>query len=228
MPSAPRARVSETWPGVVHSPRMRQLPAAPRATFNTSLSRELDGAGCDNGRIPSNTSPVAPSTERLVPSENRLDPIVNVCPPGSMPISEQPTTAGRPSARATTAAWLVAPPRAVTMPVEAIMPCRSNGLVVSRSRITFSPSAAIVSARSGSSTAIPCACPTDAAIPLTSSLPPARASATAAAAKRGRSTSRIWLGDTPLSASAGLATPSAMRSAAIRTDALGVLLALRT
>ena len=41
--------------------------------------------------------------------------------------------------RATTAAWLVMPPRAVTMPSAACMPWMSSGLVSSRTRITPRP-----------------------------------------------------------------------------------------
>ncbi len=45
----------------------------------------------------------------------------------------------RPMPRATTAAWLVMPPRAVTMPRAASMPRMSSGEVSSRTRITASP-----------------------------------------------------------------------------------------
>ena len=41
--------------------------------------------------------------------------------------------------RATTAAWLVLPPRLVRMPWAAIMPSRSSGLVSRRIRMTCSP-----------------------------------------------------------------------------------------
>ena len=41
--------------------------------------------------------------------------------------------------RATTAAWLVMPPRAVRMPSAACMPWMSSGLVSMRTRITVSP-----------------------------------------------------------------------------------------
>ncbi len=68
--------------------------------------------------------------------------------------------------RATTAAWLVLPPRLVRMPWAAIMPCRSSGLVSRRTRITFSPWAASSTARAESNTALPTAAPGDALIPL--------------------------------------------------------------
>ncbi len=60
-------------------------------------------------------------------------------PSGSMWISPAPETQGRPMPRATTAAWLVMPPRAVRMPRAACMPWMSSGEVSSRTRITASP-----------------------------------------------------------------------------------------
>ena len=53
--------------------------------------------------------------------------------------SSAPQTQVLPMPRATTAAWLVFPPRLVRMPSAAIMPFRSSGLVSRRTRITFSP-----------------------------------------------------------------------------------------
>ena len=44
--------------------------------------------------------------------------------------------------RATTAAWLVMPPRVVRMPLAACMPWMSSGLVSMRTRMTASPLAA--------------------------------------------------------------------------------------
>ena len=51
-----------------------------------------------------------------------------------------PTTAGLPNWRATSAAWLVRPPRAVKTPLAASMPCTSSGLVSRRTMITARPS----------------------------------------------------------------------------------------
>ena len=53
--------------------------------------------------------------------------------------SSAPHTQVLPIPRATTAAWLVLPPRLVRMPWAAIMPFRSSGLVSRRTRMTFSP-----------------------------------------------------------------------------------------
>ena len=65
--------------------------------------------------------------------------------------------------RATTAAWLVLPPRLVRMPCAAIMPGRSSGLVSRRTRMTSSPARPLGRARAESKTALPTAAPGEAA-----------------------------------------------------------------
>ena len=80
--------------------------------------------------------------------------------------AEAPETQQRPIPRATTAAWLVMPPRAVRMPWAACMPWMSSGLVSTRTRMTFSPRPAQVSAVSASSTILPEAAPGDAGSPV--------------------------------------------------------------
>ena len=50
-----------------------------------------------------------------------------------------PATHGLPMPRATTAACDVRPPRDVSTPSAAIMPCTSSGFVSIRTRMTFSP-----------------------------------------------------------------------------------------
>ena len=57
----------------------------------------------------------------------------------STSIASAPQTQVLPMPRATTAAWLVLPPRLVRMPWAAIMPSRSSGLVSRRTRMTRSP-----------------------------------------------------------------------------------------
>ena len=59
----------------------------------------------------------------------------------STSIASAPHTQVRPIPRATTAAWLVLPPRLVSTPVAAIMPSRSSGLVSRRTSTTDSPAA---------------------------------------------------------------------------------------
>ena len=68
--------------------------------------------------------------------------------------------------RATTAAWLVLPPRLVSTPLAAIMPFRSSGLVSRRTRMTASPASASSTARAESKTARPTAAPGDALTPV--------------------------------------------------------------
>ena len=67
--------------------------------------------------------------------------------------------------RATTAACEVFPPRAVKIPVAAIMPSRSSGLVSRRTSTTRSPFSAHLTAVAESKTALPTAAPGEAAIP---------------------------------------------------------------
>ncbi len=64
--------------------------------------------------------------------------------------------------RATTAACEVLPPRSVKMPLAAIMPGRSSGLVSRRTRMTSSPFAAHSAATTESKTTLPTAAPGDA------------------------------------------------------------------
>ncbi len=68
--------------------------------------------------------------------------------------------------RATTAAWLVMPPRVVRMPWAACMPWMSSGLVSMRTRITASPLPARISASSALNTTAPDAAPGLAGRPL--------------------------------------------------------------
>ena len=101
-------------------------------------------------------------------------PSLTVMPPGavnffalvSTSICSAPQTQVLPMPRATTAAWLVLPPRLVRMPWAAIMPCRSSGLVSRRTRITFSPWPASSTARAESKTTLPTAAPGDALMPV--------------------------------------------------------------
>ena len=61
------------------------------------------------------TSPVEPSSEMMSPSWTTMSPTVN-CVAVDAACASAPTTAGVPQPRATTAAWLTRPPRAVRMP----------------------------------------------------------------------------------------------------------------
>ena len=76
-----------------------------------------------------------------------------------------PQTQGFPMPRATTAAWLVMPPRAVRMPSAATMPWISSGLVSLRTRSTSWPSLFSRSASSAVKTISPVAAPGEAGRP---------------------------------------------------------------
>ena len=80
--------------------------------------------------------------------------------------SSAPQTQVLPIPRATTAAWLVLPPRLVRMPLAAIIPCRSSGFVSRRTRMTASPAAARSTAFAESNTALPTAAPGEALTPV--------------------------------------------------------------
>ncbi len=94
--------------------------------------------------------------------------------------------------RATTAAWLVIPPRTVRIPWAAAMPSMSSGLVSRRTRITFSPRAAHALASSAVKTIRPQAAPGEAARPL----PTTWAAFRAAASNCGCSRASSCLGST--------------------------------
>ena len=68
--------------------------------------------------------------------------------------------------RATTAAWLVMPPRVVTMPSAACMPWMSSGEVSTRTRIALRPACRSASASSAENTISPLAAPGEAGRPI--------------------------------------------------------------
>ena len=80
--------------------------------------------------------------------------------------SEAPTTQGRPSPRAITAAWLVMPPRSVSTAAAECIPRISSGAVSRRTRMQGSPRAALACAASDENTIRPVAAPGEAAMPL--------------------------------------------------------------
>ena len=94
----------------------------------------------DTGIWPSMTLPVVPSTEIQSPWWTTVVPTLNEESP--MDTDSAPTTAGFPQPRATTAAWLTRPPRAVRIPSAASIPWTSSGDVSLRTRTTFSPRSA--------------------------------------------------------------------------------------
>ncbi len=128
----------------------RRRPAVPRSTAPPGrLDRYLAEVDLAGGRRRSRSRrprTVTPSTVNC-----RLRTFTSS--------ASAPQTHVLPIPRATTAAWVVLPPREVRMPWAAIMPGRSSGLVSRRTRITFSPCAASSTARRESKTTLPTAAP---------------------------------------------------------------------
>lgn len=86
-------------------------------------------------------------------------------PDVSTSASVHPETQHLPIPRATTAACEVIPPSAVSTPTADFIPWMSSGVVSLRTRITSSPTLAMVSASSGVNTTLPVAAPGDAGSP---------------------------------------------------------------
>ena len=149
-------------------------------------------------------------------------------PSRSILTSDAPTTQGTPNWRATTAAWLVAPPSLVRMPLAASMPCTSSGLVKGRTMITacFS-SLAFCSAVSASKYTRPTAAPGDALTPLARKRPSCLASRLFSSSNSGCNRVSTWSGVTRITASSLLMMPSLAMSTAILIAALAVRLPLR-
>ncbi len=116
------------------------------------------------------TVPAVPSIVSRSPSRSTCPASVAVPARSSNVSASQPLTHDLPIPRATTAACEVAPPRAVSTPREAIMPCTSSGVVSLRTRITDLPSAAHLTAVSGSNTICPAAAPGEAFRPRATTL----------------------------------------------------------
>ena len=130
--------------------------------------------------------------------------------------------------RATSAAWLVMPPKAVMKPSEAFMPRMSSGLVSWRQRMRFvSPLAASASASSAKKTTLPVAAPGPAGRPLASRRPSATAAFLADGRKTGRSSWLSASGSTRRSASSLGISFSSTISTAMRTPANPVRFPLR-
>ncbi len=163
MPSAPKPRAVLASSGVSALARTfrRRMPSAqPIRVWKSPVS-----SGSIMATAPSSTSPLPPSMVMTSPALKVRPRAVKVPAFSLMAISPAPETQGRPMPRATTAAWLVMPPRAVTMPRAACMPWMSSGEVSSRTRMTASPFWPRRSASSASKTILPVAAPGEAGRP---------------------------------------------------------------
>ena len=125
--------------------------------------------------------------------------------------------------RATTAAWLVIPPRTVRIPWDTFIPVMSSGEVSRRTKTTFSPLPAQFSASSAEKTILPHAAPGDAPSPF----PTGVAAFNAAASNCGCNKVSRLRGSIMATASSSVLIPSSTRSQAILSAACAVLLPLR-
>ena len=123
--------------------------------------------------------------------------------------------------RATTAAWLVLPPRLVRIPCAAIIPDRSSGLVSRRTSTTCSPRSAQATAVALSNTTRPTAAPGLAPIPRVSRTAPS------VLPKRGNISCASWAPVTRSNASSSVIRPSSTSCVAIRKAAPAVRLPTR-
>ena len=142
--------------------RRSRRSASPAESISGS-GAEVDGArGAVDGDRPCPRSTTVPSA-----AVKRRAPV-------STASSSAPHTQTLPMPRATTAAWLVLPPRLVSTASAATMPGRSSGVVSWRTRTTFSPAAARRTASAESNTAAPTAAPGEAGTPCASGSPVGR------------------------------------------------------
>ena len=166
MPSAPlsiAAAASAPLSALARTPRRRESSAQP-----SRVVRLGDGLGRSIVSSPTYATPVAPSIEMTSPARRTCSPAVTVSASWSMRSPPAPQIAGRPMPRATTAACDAEPPLTVRMPVAAIMPGRSPGVVSLMTSRTDSPASVISTAVSLVSAMRPTAAPGDAPRPETS------------------------------------------------------------
>ena len=137
MPSAPKSRATLASSPVSALARTASLPFRTLSAQVRMVVNSFGGSASASAMAPSTTSPVVPSSEMTSPSSTVTPPAVKWW--SAILTASAPTTAGMPQPRATTAAWLTRPPRAVRMPSATCMPWTSSGEVSLRTRTTFSP-----------------------------------------------------------------------------------------
>ena len=138
---SPRRPARGRWP---RRRRCRRWPARPGARVRMSsahestVSKSAGGSAAVEGHLSDHHHARCPRRARSSPPRrrSRRRTVTWWSPIRS---ASAPTTAGLPQPRATTAAWLTRPPRAVRIPSAASMPWTSSGEVSLRTRITGSP-----------------------------------------------------------------------------------------
>ncbi len=233
MPWAPRARARAASSGVsalARTSRRRTESAWTSAPRTASVSGPVPlpvssarpTSDAVSGSAPRWTVPAVPSTETVSPSCTTAPVfVVNRRATGSTVTASAPHTQTLPIPRATTAAWLVLPPRLVSTASAAIMPGRSSGVVSRRTRTVCSPAAARRTASAESKTATPTAAPGEAGTPW------ARGTSAGVVSKRGNISRVSAAPSTRTRASSALIVPSAPRSWAMRKAASAVRLPTR-
>jgi hypothetical protein len=172
MPSAPSPRATSASRGVSAFVRTRKTRCS--STHCMNVSSDGVNVAAVSGSRPTITSPLVPLRLSQSPSRTVTLPFVIVFWRTSIVTSPQPATHGLPQPRATTAAWLVMPPRDVSTPSAACMPATSSGLVSTRTSTTRSPRPFHSSASSARKTTRPTAAPGDAARPFAITRPALR------------------------------------------------------
>ena len=141
IPSAPNLRACSASFGVSALVLTFSLLVSSAQLINVSKSPLIVGSSVLI--IPSYTLPVEPSKLISSPSWYTLPFVVVKVLFSSLTVnSPQPDTQHLPIPRATTAAWLVIPPRIVSIPSAWFIPSISSGLVSSLTKIVFSPALA--------------------------------------------------------------------------------------
>ncbi len=220
MPWAPNSRAWRASCGVsalVRTLRRRAASAQSITVLRLGSSR----LGGISGGVPSITAPVVPLMVIGSPALKLLPPTVIRPLALSTKRSAQPATQGLPMPRATTAAWLVMPPRLVRMPWATFMPAMSSGLVSRRTSTTLRPAAATATASSALKATSPWAAPGEAGRPVPSTFSSALGSICSCS---------IWSrcsGSTSSRAASVSTRPSRCISAAMRIAATPVRLPLR-
>mmetsp|Transcript_2482 Transcript_2482/g.3527 ORF Transcript_2482/g.3527 Transcript_2482/m.3527 type:complete len:329 (-) Transcript_2482:1398-2384(-) len=164
IPCAPLRRASAASSGV--SALVNTIMFRRSSTHPMNVPRSPLIVGGASASRPSMISPVLPLSEIQSPARHVLPPSVIVFALSSTASSEHPQTQVLPHPRATTAAWLVMPPRCVRMPSDACIPPTSSGDVSALTRIAAPPCALKASASSGEKTIWPTAAPGEAGRPL--------------------------------------------------------------
>ncbi len=233
MPWAPSARARAASSGVsalARTSRRRTESAWARAPRTASVSGPVDvpvsrarpTSEAVSGSSPRCTVPAVPSTETVSPSLTTVPSgAVKRRAVGSTASASAPHTHTLPMPRATTAAWLVLPPRLVSTASAAIMPGRSSGVVSRRTRTVCSPAAARRTASAESNTATPTAAPGEAGTPW------ARGTRSSVVSKRGNISRVSSAPSTRIRASSAPMVPSSPRSWAMRKAASAVRLPTR-